>query len=102
MVTCVPGAKVANITYHLDRLVESAEDKVPVVVHVGTNNVGKCSHEALEAKFRLSRRKLKARTSKVAFSEVLPVPHAGLARQAQLWGLNVWMRRWYQGRGWIH
>ena len=94
MVTCLPGAKVADITSRLDRLVESAGEEVAVVVHVGTNDVGKGSREVLEAKFRLLGRRLKARTPKVAFSEVLPVPRAGPARQAELKGLNAWMRLW--------
>lgn len=37
-------------------------------------------------------RKLKARTPKVEFSELLPLPCAGPARQAELGHLNVWMR----------
>ena len=86
---CLPGAKVTDITSHLDRLVESPGDEVAVVVHVGTNNMGKCSREVLEAKFRLLRRKLKAKTSKVAFSEVLTVPRTRPARQAELRSLNT-------------
>nr|GFB50161.1 hypothetical protein [Tanacetum cinerariifolium] len=108
MVTCLPGAKVADVTSRLDRLVESAGEEVAVVVHVGTNDVGKCSRAVLEAKFsravleakfRLLGRKLKSRTPKVAFSEVLPVPRAGPARQAELRGLNAWMRHWCQEEG---
>ena len=51
--TCLPGVKLLDITSHLDRLVESAQHKVAVVVYVSTNNVGKCNQEVLEGKFRL-------------------------------------------------
>ena len=71
----LPGAKVMDVTSRLERLGKSAGDKVALLVHVGNKDVGKCSHEVVEAKFWLLGKKLKARTSKVAFSEVLPVPH---------------------------
>lgn len=99
MVTCLPGAKVADITRVIDRLVDSAGEESAVVVHVGTNDVGKCSREVLEQKFRLLGRRLKARTSKVAFSEVLPVPRVGPERQSQIRSLNAWMRRWCKEEG---
>ena len=98
-VTCLSSAKVVDITSRLDRLVESAGYEIAVVDHISTNDVEKCSCEVLEAKFRLFGRKLKARTSKAAFSEVLPVPPAGPDRQAELKGLNAWMRGCYQGEG---
>lgn len=50
------------------------------MVHVGTNNVEKCSYVVVEGKISLLGRRLKARTSKVAFLEVLPVLHAEPAR----------------------
>lgn len=64
-------------TYGLDRLIDSAGEEPVFVMPVGTNNMEKCCHEVLEEKIRLLGRGLKARTSKVAFSEVLAVPHAG-------------------------
>lgn len=57
-----------------------------VVVHSGTSDIGKCSSLLLEEKFRLLRRKLKARTSKEAFSELLLVLCTEPARQAQFRG----------------
>ena len=38
-------------------------------------------------------RKVKARISKVVFSEVIPVPLPWTARQVELRGLNAWMRQ---------
>lgn len=52
-----------------------------VVVHVGTNDTGKGRRDVLEAKFRLLGKRLKSRTSMVAFPEMLPVPRAGPGRQ---------------------
>ena len=69
------------------------------MLHVSTNEVGECIRNILEAKFRLLGRKLKARNSKAAFSEVLGVPRAVSARQVELRSLNEWMRQWCQGEG---
>uniref|UniRef100_A0A8C3F4Q9 SGNH hydrolase-type esterase domain-containing protein n=1 Tax=Chrysemys picta bellii TaxID=8478 RepID=A0A8C3F4Q9_CHRPI len=99
MVTCLPGAKVADLSRHLDRLMCSAGEEPVVVVHVGTNDIGKGRRDVLEAKFRLLGKRLKSRTSMVAFSEMLPVPHTGPGRQAELQCLNVWMRRWCREEG---
>ena len=99
MVTCLPGAKVEDLLRHLDRLMCSAGEELVVVVHVGTNDVGKGRRDVLEAKFRLLGKRLKSRTSMVAFSEMLPVPCAGPGRQAELQSLNVWMRQWCREEG---
>lgn len=67
-----------------------------VVVHVGANDMGKCSPKDLEVKFRLLDRMLKTGTSKVVFSDMLLVPHAGPASQVQLCALNGFgfVRHW--------
>lgn len=91
MVTCLLEAKVANITHDLNWLVESAGEETTVMVHAGTNNVGKCSHVVLAGR-NLDSYTEKARTYKGAFSEVLPVLHAGPAGQAQIRSLNAWVR----------
>ena len=77
-VTYLTGAKVTDIMYPLDRLVENAGEKV-VVLYVSTKDMGECSQKALDAKFRLLGKKLKARTSMVVFLEVLPLPRTGPA-----------------------
>lgn len=50
------------------------------MVNIGTNNVGRCSHMVLEEKFTLLDKIFKTRTSKVAFSKVLPIPYTGSHR----------------------
>ena len=42
LVTCLPGAKVADLTRHLDKVLDSAGEESAVLVHVGTNDIGKC------------------------------------------------------------
>ncbi|XP_075768138.1 uncharacterized protein LOC142821193 isoform X1 [Pelodiscus sinensis] len=64
-----------------------------------TNDVGRGRREVLEAKFRLLGKRLKPRTSMVAFSEMLPVLRAGPGRQAELQRLNAWMRGWCREEG---
>lgn len=49
---CLPDAKVADVTYCLDSLVGSAGEEFVVMVHIGSNNTGKCGCVVLEAKFR--------------------------------------------------
>lgn len=60
-----------------------------VIVHVGINEVGKCSHVVLEENVMLLGRRFKTRTSKVAFSEVLPVLHTAPATQAHITSLGM-------------
>uniref|UniRef100_A0A8C3F9E0 Uncharacterized protein n=1 Tax=Chrysemys picta bellii TaxID=8478 RepID=A0A8C3F9E0_CHRPI len=80
------------------RRVNAGEEPV-VVEHVGTNDIRKDRRDVLEAKFRLLGKRLKSRTSMVAFSEMLPVPHAGPSTQAELQSLNAWMRQWCREEG---
>lgn len=61
IVTCLSGVKVADITYGLDRLPDSAGEESVVIMHTCTIDIGKCSCVVIEGKFRLGRK------SKVAF-----------------------------------
>ena len=38
--TTLPGAKVVDVTSHMERVVKSAGDEVALVVHVGTKHMG--------------------------------------------------------------
>lgn len=58
LVTCPTGAKVVDIMHSLGRLINSAGED-PVIIHVGTNYVRKCSSLVVEEKFRLLAKRLK-------------------------------------------
>lgn len=55
-----------------------------VMVDVDTKNVRKNGREVLEAKIRMLARRLKFRTSTVAFYEMFPIACAGSERQTEL------------------
>jgi lysophospholipase L1-like esterase len=69
------------------------------MVHVGTNDIGRCKRSVLINNFRDLGSKLKARTSKVVFSEILPVPRATPERQREIRELNKWLRSWCRKEG---
>lgn len=62
----LPAVNAADIMSQPYRLVVSPGEEVVTVVHVGTDDVGKCSQAVLGAKFRPPGKELKARTPKVA------------------------------------
>ena len=47
MVCCLPGARVRDISDRLERILEGGREDPVVVVHVGTNNIGKTRKEDL-------------------------------------------------------
>lgn len=53
------------------------------IMHIGTKDIKECNLVMLEAKLNLLGSMLKCRTSWVAFSKILVVPHAGSARQTE-------------------
>lgn len=91
IVTYLPGAKIMDIMYGSDRLVDSAGDEPVFMVHVSINDAVKCSHMVVEENFKLLDRRLKARISKTAFYPFHST-HTGPLRQTQIGSLNAWMR----------
>eukprot|EP00061_Rhincodon_typus_P009532 g33110.t1 len=45
MVCCVPGARLRDISDWLERILEREGEDPAVVVHIGTNNIGKTRKE---------------------------------------------------------
>ncbi|XP_059500994.1 uncharacterized protein LOC132209499 [Stegostoma tigrinum] len=98
-VCCLPGARIQDITDRVQRILKGEGEDPEVVVHVGTNDVGKKRRSILQRDFRELRRKLKSRTSRVVISGLLPVPQAGKGRNREIMDLNVWLRDWCQKQG---
>uniref|UniRef100_A0A3B3SHZ5 SGNH hydrolase-type esterase domain-containing protein n=1 Tax=Paramormyrops kingsleyae TaxID=1676925 RepID=A0A3B3SHZ5_9TELE len=89
-VSCLPGAQVEDLPNRVDRLLAPAGVDSVVMVHVGTNNIGK---EVVE--------KLRSRTSTVVFSGILPVPRTSQAKLAEIRRLDAWLKGWCRKEGFM-
>ncbi|XP_072136864.1 protein ABHD14A-like isoform X2 [Mobula birostris] len=75
MVCCLPGARVWDVSDQVHDILVQEGKQPEVVIHVGTNDIGRKKDEVLKCEFRELGRRLKNRTSRVAFSGLLPVLH---------------------------
>ena len=98
-VCCLPGARVRHITDLADRILGGAGEDPAVMVHVGTNDKVRGRWRVLKNDFRDLGAKLRSRTSKVVFSEILPVPRATPERQREIREVNKWLRSWCSKEG---
>ncbi|XP_072558777.1 uncharacterized protein [Paramormyrops kingsleyae] len=98
-VSCLPGAQVGDLPDRVDKLLAPAGVDPVVVVHVGTNDIGKGRRAVLQDKFIEVANKLRSRTSMVVFSEILPVPRASEAKLAEIRRLNAWLKGWCRKEG---
>uniref|UniRef100_A0A3B3QC59 SGNH hydrolase-type esterase domain-containing protein n=1 Tax=Paramormyrops kingsleyae TaxID=1676925 RepID=A0A3B3QC59_9TELE len=98
-VSCLPGAQVGDLPDRVDRLLAPAGVDPVVVVHVGTNDIGKGRRAVLQDKFIEVADKLRSRTSTVVFSGILPVTRASKAKLAEIRGLNAWLKWWCRKEG---
>ncbi|XP_072405191.1 uncharacterized protein [Chiloscyllium punctatum] len=64
MVCCFPGARVKDIADRVQDILKDEGEEPEVVVHVGTNDVGKKRRNILQRDFAELGRRLKSRTSK--------------------------------------
>ena len=98
-VCCLPGAQVGDILDRVDKLLARAGRDPVVMVHVGTNDIGKGRFEVLQEKFVDLAEKIRSRTSKVVFSGILPVPRASRGKQSFIWRFNTWLRNFCRREG---
>ncbi|XP_072103118.1 uncharacterized protein [Mobula birostris] len=73
MVCCLPGARVRDVSDRVHDILVRKGKQPEVVIHVGTNDIGRKGDEVLKCEFRELGRRLKNRSSRVAFSGLLPV-----------------------------
>ena len=99
MVCCLPGARVKDVSERLQGILEGEGEQPAVVVHIGTNDIGKKRDEVLQAEFRELGVKLKSRTSKVVISGLLPVPRDSQSRNDRIARMNTWLERWCKREG---
>uniref|UniRef100_A0A8C5QPI5 SGNH hydrolase-type esterase domain-containing protein n=1 Tax=Leptobrachium leishanense TaxID=445787 RepID=A0A8C5QPI5_9ANUR len=98
-VCCLPGARVRHVVDRVDRLLGGAGDDPAVMVHIGTNDKVSGRWKDLKNDFRELGSKLKKRSSKVVFSEILPVPRATVERQREIREVNAWLKAWCRKEG---
>ncbi|KAG9465935.1 hypothetical protein GDO78_017503 [Eleutherodactylus coqui] len=85
-VCCLPGARVRHIADRIDRLLGGTGKDSVVMVHVGTNEQIRGQLRALKNDFKDLGSKLRARTSGLVFSEILPAPKATLGSHSRILG----------------
>uniref|UniRef100_A0A8C5MJG2 SGNH hydrolase-type esterase domain-containing protein n=1 Tax=Leptobrachium leishanense TaxID=445787 RepID=A0A8C5MJG2_9ANUR len=98
-VCCLPGARVRHVVDRVDRLLGGAGEDPAVMVHIGTNDKVSGRWKDLKNDFRELGSKLKKRSSKVVFSEILPVPRATVERQREIREVNAWLKAWCRKEG---
>ncbi|XP_051897466.1 40S ribosomal protein S24 isoform X2 [Pristis pectinata] len=99
MVCCLPGARVRDVTDRVHRILEREGEQPEVVVHVGTNDIGRKGDEVLKSEIRELGRRLRNRTSRVAILGLLPVPRDSEGRNRRRWQINAWLRSWCRREG---
>jgi len=99
MVCCLPGARVRDVSDRVFTVLKGEGDQTEVVVHIGTNDVGRKSGEDVKRDFRELGWKLKVRTNRVIISGLLPVPRASEVRNREIVQLNTWLQDWCRREG---
>uniref|UniRef100_A0A4W3IAW9 SGNH hydrolase-type esterase domain-containing protein n=1 Tax=Callorhinchus milii TaxID=7868 RepID=A0A4W3IAW9_CALMI len=78
------------------------EGKDPLVIlHKGTNDIGRVGQDDLRREFEELGSKLKSRSSKVVISGLLPVPYNNWYRDKQIKDLNAWLKEWCRTQGFL-
>uniref|UniRef100_UPI00398EB7F6 uncharacterized protein n=1 Tax=Pristiophorus japonicus TaxID=55135 RepID=UPI00398EB7F6 len=99
MVCCLPGARVKDVSERVQDILKWEGEQPVVVVHIGTNDIGKKRDEVLRNEFKELGAKLKSRTSKVVISGLLPVPRDSQSRNRRIAQMNTWLEQWCSREG---
>ncbi|XP_055521107.1 uncharacterized protein LOC129715270 [Leucoraja erinacea] len=99
MVVCLPSARVSDVSQRVQDILKSEGEEPEVVVHIGTNDIGKKREEVLKGEFRELGGELRKRAKKVTISGLLPVPRDSESRNGARWRINAWLKDWCSGQG---
>ena len=99
MVVCLPGARVWDVSERVQDILKWEGEEPEVVVHIGTNDIGRKREEVLKGEFRELGGELRRRTAKVTISGLLPVPRDSESRNGARWRINAWLKDWCRGQG---
>lgn len=99
LVCCLPGARVRDVSDRVFGILKGEGEQPQVVVHIGTNDIGRKRDGDVRQKFKELGWKLRARTNRVVISGLLPVPRASEARNREREQLNTWLQGWCRREG---
>lgn len=99
LVCCLPGARVRDVSDRVFRVLKGEGEQPQVVVHIGTNDIGRKRGEDVRQAFRELGWKLRARTNRVVVSGLLPVPRDRETRNREREQLNAWLQGWCRREG---
>ncbi|XP_055498195.1 uncharacterized protein LOC129701166 [Leucoraja erinacea] len=99
MVVCLPGTRVRDVSERVQDILKWEGEEPEVVVHIGTNDIGRKREAVLKGEFRELGRELRRRTAKVTISGLLPVPRDSESSNGARWRINEWMKDWCSGYG---
>ena len=99
MVVCLPGARVRDVSDRVQGILKWEGMEPEVVVHIGTNDIGRKGEEVLKQEYKELGWQLRRRTAKVVMSGLLPVPRDSERRNEIRWRMNAWLRDWSRGQG---
>jgi len=83
LVCCLPGARVSDVSERVFQVLKGEGEQSQVVVHIGTNDVGRKGDKDVRQAFKKLGWKLKARTNRVVISGLLPVPRDSETRNRE-------------------
>ena len=99
MVVCLPGARVRDVSDRVQDILKWEGKEPEVVVHIGTNDIGRKGEEVLKQEYKELGWQIRRRTAKVVISGLLPVPRDSERRNGIRWRMNAWLRDWSRGQG---
>ena len=99
LVCCLPGARVSDVSERIFQVLKGEGEQPQVVVHIGTNDVGRRGDKDVRQAFRELGWKLKVRTNRVVISGLLPAPRYSEMRNREREELNTWLQGWCRREG---
>lgn len=99
LVCCLPGARVSDVSERIFQILKGEGEQSQVVVHIGTNDIGRKGDKDVRQAFKEIGWKLKVRTNRVVISGLLPVPRDSERRNREREELNTWLQGWCRGEG---
>ena len=98
-VCCLPGARVSDVSERISQVLKGEGEQPQVVVHIGTNDLGRKRDKDVRQAFKDLGCKLKGRTNRVVISGLLPAPRDSEMRNREREELNTWLKGWCRWEG---
>jgi len=99
LVCCLPGARARDVLGRVFGILKGEGEQPQLVVHIGTNVIGRNSDWNVRQVSRQLGWKLRARTNRVLFSGLLHVPRDSEMRNRETEQLNTRLQEWCRREG---